>query len=412
MRQFLATFACLLPACTDSLPPEGVPTLVPSAPHAAVVVRNVRLIPMTTPTSEPGRAVVVENGRITWIGADADVAVPAGALVVDGGDRYLMPGLADMHVHVSGASLPTYVAYGITTVRNMWGFESLREYAPQTLSSLATLDDPSELLSPAIYSASPGIDANTKWPQTQILLDPAAADTLVGRLVDDGWPFIKAYVDLSRASYDSIVAAANRRGVPVVGHVPFNITLSYALAARQRSIEHLSGYDRVAAFGRAGALAWAGADVSQLAGVIDETIAAGTWNCPTLVILKAISDANDSRAGAAQARDNRNTAIGMLYEAGAPLLAGTDAGIGVVPPGSSLADELSEFVAAGLTPYEAILTATRNAAEFLGQETEFGAITVGLRGDLLLLDANPLENIAALRNPRAVMLRGRWHARQ
>ena len=397
-------------SAAPTTPAAAGDTLRVHPPTATIVLRNVNVVTMLTPNVIAGQTIVVTDGRIAAVGPASEVAAPQDALVIDGDGRYVMPGLTDMHAHIRGAELPLYLENGVTSVRNMWGYGNLAAFAARTRLSLGGAD-PDAPIAPAIYSASPGIDATPKWPETQILTDAAQADALVARLKDEGWQFIKAYAGLTAAGYDSVVASARRRGIGVIGHVPFSITLDHALASRQASIEHLSGYERVLTSGGIGATAWSRANTALMPALARRTADAGTWNCPTVVIFNTMSFRQQSANDATRARDNRRVAIRELHRAGARLLAGTDAGIDIVPPGSSLADELSEFVAAGLTPYEALLAATRHAAEFLDQGAEFGAVAVGMRADLLLLAGNPLVDIAAVREPRGVVLRGRWLAR-
>ncbi len=132
----------------------------------------------------------------------------------------------------------------------------------------------------------------------------------------------------------------------------------------------------------------------------------GVWNAPTLAVLEQLATRNLSLENAGRARSNQGSAVKALYEAGVSLLAGTDAGIGLTPPGVSLGRELELFVQAGLTPYQALRAATIDAARFLGFDEQLGTIEVGKRADLVLLDGNPLEDIGALRSPVALVQRG------
>ena len=187
-------------------------------------------------------------------------------------------------------------------------------------------------------------------------------------------------------------------GIRVIGHVPFAVPLESALEQGHASIEHLGGYER-------GLGGWGGLNVAGLSPRIQATVAAGTWNCPTLAILTRLADGSNNED---RIVSDRRRVAQELYRAGAKLLIGTDAGIDVTPAGSSIFEELEEFRTIGV-PLPAILRiATRDAAEFLVALDSIGTVTEGKRADLLLLDRNPLNDLDALRDPVAVVLAGEW----
>lgn len=349
------------------------------------------------------QVVLVAGDRIAAVGPAGEVAIPPRAGIVDAQGAYVLPGLIDMHVHIRRAELEAYVDHGVTSVRNMWGYASL----PSVIADVAA----GRRLGPTIYSASPGLDGTPAvWPETRIVDDPAVAAAAVADQVAAGWRFIKVYNSLSLASYDAIVAAAASRGIRVVGHVPNSVPIEHALDSGQASIEHLRGYDLVLTrSGQANAAAWADIDPARIPDLAARTAAAGTWNCPTLAIYEIFSR---SLPGGPRERTvaNRGAVVRALRDAGAPLLAGTDAGIDQTEAGSSIHDELAQLVAAGLTPYEAVRAATSGAAEFLGEPGEIGRVAPGLRADLLVVDRNPLEDVGALRAIEAVVLRGAWRS--
>jgi imidazolonepropionase-like amidohydrolase len=275
----------------------------------------------------------------------------------------------------------------------------------------------------------------------------AAAVQAVREQHDAGFDFIKVYNDLSKEVYEAIVTEARRLGVPVAGHVPLSVGLKGALAARQASIEHLRGYaeELVRADGplkagndfRTRTLAWNYADETRFSNLAEATRAAGVWNCPTLVwtqtqllpsgdyarwlarpelslawpemladgrsrwpYMKNFTDAD--YAAAQRGIPVQQRFVKALKDAGARLLLGTDLGAFAVTA------ELTLLAESGLSPYEALRTGTRDAAEFLGQTGEWGSVTVGVRADLLMLDANPLADVANTKRRAGIMLRGRW----
>jgi imidazolonepropionase-like amidohydrolase len=171
------------------------------------------------------------------------------------------------------------------------------------------------------------------------------------------------------------------------------------------------GYDRaVSARGAGGTFGWTDADTTRFARLIGLTKSNDVWNCPTLAIYSKLSEQHNATERSNIIR-NRRIFIRQLAEAGAPLLAGTDAGIDVVPAGLTLQDELTEFVAAGLTPFRALQAATTDAARFLGR-SDIGSVQAGYRADLVLVDGNPLKDIGATRRISGVMFGGTWQSAQ
>lgn len=394
----VAAAALLLAQAPGGSGPHDDP---PAAARGIVALVDVRVVPMDEERIVPHRTVVVRDGRIAAIGPVDEISVPEGATVVEGRGRYLLPGLADMHVHLRRDDLPTYVAHGITTVRNMWGHPEIVEM----------IDDVAEgwTESPAIHTLSPGLDGRPpKWPHTRLVEWPAAADEAVEAQKRAGYTTLKVYQDLRRPVYDAIVEAAGERDMAFAGHVPTRVGLTRALEAGQRSIEHLSGFaPALDPRGRRGAVGWANADLDLLPPLVESAYEAGTWICPTLAIQLRLQGSRSPEVRSAAAR-NRARVVRTLHEAGVPLLVGTDSGIDVVSPGESLVEELGAFVDAGLSPYEALRIATVGAAEHLGLEDEIGAVAVGRRADLVLVASNPLDDVAALIHPEGVVLRGRW----
>ena len=385
--------------------PVVLPLLVatPLAPPAAspIAIVDVRILPMDGSGPRDHQAVLVEGERIAWVGPTEALPAPPGTAVIDGRGRTLMPGLVDMHVHLERDDLPAYLAHGVTSVRNMWGF-------PDVWAMRREIEDGS-LAGPSIHTVSPGLDGTPpKWPLTQIVMDPARADSVVGAQWDAGYRTLKLYQDLRPEAYDSIVSAARRRGMGFVGHVPHRVGLARALAAGQRSLEHLSGFvEELSVTGRRGLGGWGSIRTQEIAALAAQTRAADAWVCPTLAIVSRMAG-NLPPTVREAVRSNRRQVVRVLHEAGVDLLVGSDAGIGVVDPGASLIDELEEFAAAGIPRLESLRMATAGAARHLGAEGEFGVVTAGARADLLLLDADPSADLAALAAPAGVMARGRW----
>lgn len=392
---------------------------------------DVTIVPMDEDRLVPHQTVLVRDGRIVVVDPVDAVHLPADAVTVAGNGRYLMPGLADMHVHLHDESmLPLFLVNGITTVRNMWG-------RPDHLKLRARIDR-GAVLGPSIVTAGPICDgAPPVWPGSAVITSAADALRSVAEQRQAGYDFVKVYNNLSRAAYFGLVEAAGQHHIPVAGHVPQAVGLRAVLEAGQSSIEHLQGY--CSPLGRIAPIV----DELGLPGVAQATRDAGTWNCVTLVLrermvsvdqaqellarpemryvsvaTRALWDArtddairNASPADWDRVRQGnalRKALTQELRDAGAGLLLGTDTPNRLVTPGFALHDELAHLVDAGLTPYEALRAGTCDAAAFLGSTDEWGAVQVGHRADLILLGGNPLEKVAHVAQPAGVMVRGQW----
>ena len=435
-----------------------------NAQERPVAFVDVTVIPMDREQTLPHQTVVVAGGRITQVASVASVKVPRGALKIDGKGRFLMPGLADMHVHFmlpafagkspssesSDPSLQTrptsastdyarqnharallYVANGLTTVRNMWG--------DPVIDALAKEIDSGSVLGPHIYSVGPLTDGNPPiWQGSRIVETRDQAEAAVRSDKQAGYIAIKVYNRLSKDAYEAIISAARRQGLPVVGHVPIAVGLTEAIEARQDSIEHLSGFwqalqpDDSAGQKKSSSELLEQADLKKLPPLVQAIKTADIWNCPTLALHLAprtdapwleeeklvppdvLEPSNRMYDGSKSAKDSPKghaldvAIVGALHRGGAHLLLGTDAVKAGTLPGFSLHEELAYFVAAGMTPYEAIRAGTSDAAIFLHQENEFGTVATGRRADLLLVEANPLEDVKNVSKRAGVMVHGHW----
>ena len=405
---------------------------------------NVNVIPMTSATVVAAQTVVVRDGRIVAMGDVQTIPVPEDATVVDGTDRYLLPGLAEMHAHVPDIGtdyldrvLTLFVANGVTTVRGMLG-------RPAHLTLREQLSD-GDRFGPRLITSGPSLNGNT-------VKGPADAERKVRAQRAAGYDFIKLHPGLSADEYAAIATTAAEIGIPFAGHVPVAVGVEGALAADMATIDHLDGYmeslvpantDSSGGYGGFfGVLLVDQIIETRIPEIAAETAASGTWNVPTQALIEhRVSDVPpaeladrpemrympaeivarwvqakeqqfaergfDAQVGA-RAIEIRRKLILALHEAGAGLLLGSDAPQVFNVPGFSLHRELAFLVASGLTPFEALQTGTVNVAEFLGSNA--GVIAVGRDADLVLLDANPLEDIDNSRRVHGVMLRGNWHS--
>lgn len=413
-RALLALALALAIGCRARTPGTRARAAYDTGPSAFV---GVCVVTMESPEVTCDRTVLVRTGRIEAIGPSATTVLPSGTQRIAGHGRFLMPGLADMHVHVADeGDFARYLSYGVTLVRNMIG-------QPMHLEWRRRLAEGS-LLGPTLVTAGPLIDGRaSSWPGSAIVETASQAQRVVDDQVLAGYDFIKVYSQLRRDAYDGVIAAARRHGVPVVGHVPWFVGLDHALAQRQASAEHLFGYADALETRDSplqGRWAWrrmfhaVPIDTTRLPALATSLKRAGTWTCATSTAFRhwvpppAWADwANPDlrRLG----DENRKRIIAALAKGGAPLMLGTDTSrmLGL-EPGASTHEELRFMVEAGLTPFEALRTATVAPAEFLGRRDACGSLTVGRHADLLLLAANPLTSLDALDQRAGVMIRGRW----
>jgi len=350
---------------------------------AATAIVGVNVVPMDSEHVLRDQTVIVEDEHIAVVGPVESVEIPVDARVIYGRGRWLVPGLTDMHVHIRRVDLPRYVENGITTVRDLAGLDSVLSIAASV--NAGELHGPRILASSMLLTGANPQNPQFSRPVTRASDAAAAVDQQLAR----GCTSIKVYDGLARDVYDAIIAAARARGVKVAGHVTSQVPVAHAMVM-QDSIEHLSGYPL-------------GFDGAGLAAASRE---AGVWNCPTMVVFTQWVTRDMPEPQRTELLAARRALLTALDEGGARILAGTDAGY-LVPAGTALHDEFDELLAAGLTPYEVLGAATRAAGEYFEDPT-LGVIAVGARADLVLVRENPLENIATLRNPQAVMLRGRW----
>lgn len=419
----------------DRVPAQGV-----------VAFRNVTVVPMDREGLLPGQTVVVEGGRIAAVGPSPQVAVPAGATVVNGTSQYLMPGLAEFHAHVPPGSAPPelrdrvlalYVLNGVTTARSMLGDASHL--------GLRGAIERGDLLGPRLVASGPSFNG------TSVRTVRAGIDSVTAQHAA-GYDLLKIHPGVPRAVFDSVVATARRLGMPFAGHVPLEVGYRHALASRYASIDHVDGL--LEALLRDGApltTAQGGffgialvdhLDTARLPQLVRETREAGVRIVPTQALLESWTDTTSPEALAARPEMRywvpaqvanwtmnkrnmlasepytpaqrarfttiRRQAITALHRGGVPFVLGSDAPQVWNVPGFSVHRELEALVRAGFTPYEALRTGTVHVAEYLGEADRSGTVAVGRRADLLLLDGDPLADVANAARIAGVLLHGRW----
>jgi imidazolonepropionase-like amidohydrolase len=432
----------------------GAVTAPLASQDSSVAFTGVTVIPMDRERTIEDQTVVVRGGRIAALGPTASTPVPAGATPVDGRGKYLIPGLTEMHAHIPtpqveaqlGADgryavsvLKLFVANGVTTIRGMLGHPSHLALRQRVRAG--------ELLGPTIYTSGPSLNG-TSTP------DPATARRMVLEQRAAGYDFLKIHPGLSRETFDTLARVADSVGLRFAGHVPVAVGLERALEARYASIDHVDGFVEYLTGRQPGDTTPAGffgfnisdrADESQLATIARRAREAGVWIVPTQALMDGFVSAEDAAAMGrrpemrflpqplvaqwVQAKRNaqaqptyhaerarrfialRGRIIKALHGAGVGIALGSDAPQVMNVPGFSAHRELAVLVAAGLTPYQALETGTRNIAAYFGTLDRSGTIAVGKSADLILLDANPLTDIANTTRIAGVMTRGNWMPR-
>jgi imidazolonepropionase-like amidohydrolase len=432
---------------------QSAPALPP------IVITHVTIINPGTASVAHDRTIVITDARITSVSAGDGSQLPKNSQVIAGRGQYLLPGLWDMHVHSAFGDwfpggrdviLPLFIANGVTGVRDMGGdIAPLFEWRKQIAAGA--------LVGPRMIVSGPMLDGylsdgkSLRFPSSVPVTSPASAVAAVDSLKAQGVDFIKVQSVISHDAYLAAAAAAHQQGLPIVGHVPDKVRIEEVVAAGQKSIEHLMGIFEGCSteedkFIRGeGNLKLLLTTYSQprCDTVMHLLAQSQVWQVPTLawqrggtfldqfdwkhqpldkyvpaywrdVTWRRFSDEmmpdllHDSLALRQEYFARNLRMVGALHHAGVPFLAGTDAAPGIyIIPGFSLHDELANFVEAGFTPMEALQTATSNPAKFLGMGNTLGSIEPGKIADLVLLSANPLEDIHNTRKISVVIANGR-----
>ena len=384
-------------------------------------IQDVTVIDVATGTARPHMTVVIEEGKISRVGAAASIPLPAGTQIVAGKDKFLIPGLWDMHVHLYYKQyLPLFVAFGVTGVQDMGSdFSKVSEWRDEIEKRSA--------IGPHIITSGPPVDGGaSNDPKLPLLVARtadqarAAFDQLYKMDVD----FIKVLSRLPREAYFALAEQARHWDLRMVGHIPSTVTAQEAVEARQKSLEHMFGITKSVS------------SEEEAVKFFERCTLTGTRVSPTLVLWLRMSHIDDTKLMSdarlqsipASIRDtwpdisdepSLKVQIWRIYrlvalakKAKTEILAGTDTGDPYVAPGAALQDELEQLVEAGLTPKEALEAATLAPARFFEAEQQMGAVEKGKLADMVLLDANPLDDIRNVRKVQAVFTHGRYYARK
>jgi imidazolonepropionase-like amidohydrolase len=447
---------CLCTLLSAESRPKPVPETLIFTNVNVVNTREGGMAPMT---------VVIKNGRIIGLAKVGFVAQGPGIQIVNANGKYMIPGLWDMHVHSAFVSprwderiiYPLYIANGVTGVRDMGGDPDVLEARRKRIES-------GELLGPHLVLAGPFLAGGKSDPQTIAVNTPEEARHAVDTVKKRGLDFVTALSNIPRDSYFALADEAAKQNIPFAGHVPYSVRASEAVAAGQKSMEHLTGillacssreqelrgqgltalanHDD-ATYGELGLRVRATYDQAKARALFFEIAQRNTWQVPTLVWTEANSRSDEAQRETdprlkyvpaavrrqwnpekLRARTSPQELAGLkteaaqalelvraMQEAGISFLAGSGGPDPYVFPGFSLHDELEWLVTSGFTPLRALQTATFNAALFLGKGETYGVIEKGRVADLVLLEANPLQDINNTRKIFAVVVGGKYYSR-
>lgn len=436
---------------------------------ADFAITNVTVINATGAPVQSGATVFIIANRISKIAKTQKIKVADGVQIIDGSGKFLIPGLWDMHVHSSYTGwfakedtwfienneinkeifFPLFIANGVLGIRDLGGdLQALKRWRHEI--------EREKLIGPRIIATGPFIDGpEPRSPLVSIAVGNAKEGRrVVNSLKQEGADFIKVHSLVPRDAYFAIADECRKLGIPLAGHVPNSVNALEASDAGQKCIEHFSSswllsicepdelkkgpksFDRLLHI----------YSEEKAKSVFKKFVDNGTWLCPTLVLDQRLSHLDEidqthyskleyipeywivnnmkpplqrrlknfTGENAAYSKEAFNKQLKLtdiMHSSGVQLVAGTDT-IGIyIVPGFSLHEELALLVKAGLTPIEALQAATINPAEYLGIQDLLGTIEENKIADLVLLDANPLENINNTQKINAVIINGKFFSR-
>jgi imidazolonepropionase-like amidohydrolase len=416
-------------------------------PDSVTAFVGVTVVPMDRERVIANQTVVVRGQSIAEVGPASTVNVPVDAVRIDGRGKFLMPGLAEMHAHIPGGQAPDeliertlylFTAAGVTTIRGMLGHPRhlpLRDRAAR-----------GEIISPTIYTTGPSFNGQTAT-------DADVARRMVAEQKAAGYDLLKIHPGVPRPVFDALASSADRLGIRFAGHVPADVGIHRALEAKFASIDHIDGFieglvkddtpknvrDNPGFFG---VNLLSHVDESKIAPLVAKTKANGVWIVPTEHLMELFMNTEDPEVVAKRPEIQymprtmvegwikqrkvflaqpeltpekmkaflalRKRLIKALHDGGVGLLLGSDAIQTMSVPGFSIHGELKAVAKAGLKPYDVYVTGSRNVAAYFGTGNEVGTVATGRRADLVLVDANPLADVANFSKQAGVMVRGRW----
>lgn len=410
-----------------------------------IVITHVSVVDVTSEAPRPDQTVIVRGNRITVVAASATTAVPAGARVLNGRGKYLVPGFWDMHVHTDTPAgrdvLALFIANGVTGARDMGGtFETLRGWRDEITRGT--------LVGPRLIVSGPYLEGGDAIIPHIPVRTPDEARLAVDSLIHLGVDFVKIHTQLKRDVYFAAAREARARGIVFAGHIPGDVTAAEASDSGQKSLDHLLRIPNPCTAAEAEALkpkypiqrVLGLCTSDDLTPLFERFARNGTYIVPTFsaqlevalwpkrelpgdAFAKYLPDTlrkfvlaifpmepdipPDADVTGRALFDKRLALAGAMHRAGVRLMTGTDSPLRNSPPGFGLHGELEYFVRGGLTPMEALGAATYEPARYFGMLDSAGTVAAGKLADLVLLDANPLTDIRNTRKISAVIANGR-----
>ena len=413
---------------------------------SGTLITDVSIVDVATGTILENRFIVVDSGKIKSISSSFENR-DGYELIIDGGGKFAVPGLAEMHAHIPSPpiskeqleeTLFLYLSNGITTIRGMLGHPSHLELRRQVQRG--------EVLSPRIYTSSPSLNGNT-------VRTPEEAINKVTSYQKEGYDFLKIHPGIQRPVFEQVVRTAKEVGIPYAGHVPVDVGVRLALESNYATVDHVDGFleglvpssanvnpNNNGFFG----YNFAGvADTTQIGALVQLSKEKKVWIVPTqslferwfapisaeellrqpemkympVSMLMNWKIRKEQSTGSATNFDKeqwekfiaiRRQLIKALQKDGHGILLGSDAPQLFNVPGFSIHHEMAGMLRAGMSPPEILQAGTINPAVFFNKEDSFGQIKEGLDADLLLVNSNPLEDIGALKKMTGVMIQGKW----
>lgn len=427
--------------CTSSKQNEKAPE--------EFLFQSVNVIPMDQEVILMNKDVLVRNGIIAEIGDHGKVKHSKNAQIIDGKGKYLMPGLAEMHAHVPPVDdlepmkevLMLFACNGITTIRGMLGHPRHIELRNKIQSG--------EITGPRFYTSGPSFNGNS-------VKTPEAGAEMVRQQKSMGYDFMKMHPGLTKENFEAVVKTAKEMNMPFAGHVSFDVGVWRAIESGYASIDHLDGFieslvpgmDTVKeqSVGLFGMFIAERADESRISALVKALHDKNIWVVPTQALAERwFTPDKDADAFAREPEmiyikdetlkswiTNKKNLVAnprynaaamkkfialrkkLIYECqrnGVGLLLGSDAPQVFDVPGFSAHQELKYMVNAGLTPYQALQSGTTNVSKYFSRN-DIGMVKKDYVSDLILLDANPLENIENTRKIAGVMLREKWMSKE
>ena len=375
-----------------------------------LAITHVTVIDCTGAAAKPNSTVVIASGRIAAVEASESVSIPSGARVVDGSGKFLIPGLWDMHGHLTDATetaFPLLIMNGVTGVRDMGGeLDQIDRWRWEIENG--------SRVGPHIIRAGPFVDGPKPGVAHRLTVRTAdEARQAVHDLKAKGVDFIKVHNALPPEAFFALMDEARKEHIPVAVHLPKGVSSAEASDAGVASLEHVETMSESAMWRKGATAKTVEQAVEEILGpagqeLFQRFVRNGTWYVPTLVAYERgfvlWSNDPESLKPRLDIHEKNIEIVRRMHKAGVKIMAGSDFSDWAMVPGIDLHNELALLVEAGFTPLEALQAATLNPAKFLGKTDTFGTIQVGRAADLVLLDMNPLEDISHTRKIDAVVL--------